>query len=58
VANSVLISQIQLKMYMMTEVHKRNLKNGERKLIYSINNKRGLRERMGRKNESSADVQD
>jgi hypothetical protein len=43
---------------MMTEVHKRNLKNGERQLIYSINNKRGLRERMGRKNESSADVQD
>ena len=58
VASSVLIPEMKLKMYMMMEVHKINLKNGKRKLVYSINNKRGLRERMGRKNGRSADVQD
>jgi len=47
VASSVLIPEMKLKMYMMMEVHKINLKNGKRKLVYSISNKRGLRERMG-----------
>ena len=46
-ASSVLIPEMKLKMYMMMEVHKINLKNGKRKLVYSISNKRGLRERMG-----------
>ena len=46
-ASSVLIPEMKLKMYMMMEVHKTNWKNGKRKLVYSINNKRGLRERMG-----------
>ena len=46
-ASSVLIPEMKLKMYMMMEVHKINLKNGRRKLIYLINNKGGLRERMG-----------
>jgi len=47
VASVVLIPEVKLKMYMMMEVHKINLKNGRRKLIYLINNKGGLRERMG-----------
>ena len=42
-----MIPEMKLKMYTIMEVHKINFKKSKRKLIYLINNKRGLRERMG-----------